>query len=264
VVTFLTGDVIHYDLSTGAEIKRFGGENDGDGHYTFVGGVAITPDGKAVLTGAQGEERNLFLWDLASGEQLMEFEQPQVFSVDVSPDGRTALSAGNELIMWDLESGNEIATLGEGDETGGWDIAFSPDGKTAIAAKPDSTLILWDLESGEIIHHLLGHHDWVRAVAFHPDGRLAASGSRDGTLILWDLENGEAIRRYHWHTGNVNSVDFSPDGQRMLSGGEDGLLIEWRVDDTLEELTDWVEDNRYVRELTCSERSQYNIQPLCE
>lgn len=85
-----------------------------------------------------------------------------------------------------------------------------------------------------------------------------------GTLILWDLETGEAIRRYHGHTDNVNSVEFSPDGQKVLSGGADGLMIEWRVDETLEELVSWVEANRYLPELTCSQRAQFNVQPLCE
>jgi len=264
VVTFFSGDVIQYDLSTGVEIKRFGGESDEDGHNNVADGVAITPGGKTVLTAAQGDERNLFLWDLASGEQLMEFEQTYVFSVDISPDGRTALGAGNELILWDLESGEAITMYGEGDEAGGWDIAFSPDGKTALSAKWDGTLILWDLENNKINRRLLGHLDFVRAVAFHPDGKIAVSGSQDGTMILWDLETGEAIRRYRGHTGNVNSVEFSLDGKRVLSGGEDGLMIEWRIDDTLEELVSWTEANRHLPELTCSQRDQFNIEPLCE
>ena len=97
-----------------------------------------------------------------------------------------------------------------------------------------------------------------------PDGRTAVSGSKDGTLILWDLTSGEALRRYHAHIGKVNSVDFSPDGQTVLSGADDGVMIEWRIDDTLEELTAWMQTNRYLAELTCSERARYGVEPLCE
>ncbi len=104
----------------------------------------------------------------------------------------------------------------------------------------------------------------MRGVAFHPDGRIAISGSRDGTLILWDLETGEAIRRYHGHTGTLNTVAFSPDGQSVLSGAVDGLMIQWHIADTMDELTDWTEANRFLPELTCSERARYNIEPLCE
>ena len=97
-----------------------------------------------------------------------------------------------------------------------------------------------------------------------PDGRTAVSGSKDGTLILWDLESGEALRRYHGHSGRLNSVDFSPDGRTVLSGADDGVMIEWCIDDTLEELTAWTQANRYLYELTCSERAQYGVEPLCE
>jgi len=34
--------------------------------------------------------------------------------------------------------------------------------------------------------------------------------------------------------------------------------------DTLPELIEWVHANRFVRELTCTERANFNIQPLCE
>jgi WD40 repeat protein len=266
LVTFTNGEVIQYDLSTGDEIQRLGGENEDDGHRSsdFVDAIALSPDGRTVLTGSQdGFGRNLFLWDLESGEQLMEFDTVNVTSVDFSPDGKTALSAGSELILWDLESGEALRKF-EGHDDDTWDVAFSPDGKTALSASWDDTLILWDLESGEIIHRLLGHLDDVRAVAFHPDGRTAISGSRDSTVILWDLETGKAIRTYRGHTSLVNGVEFSQDGKTVLSSGNDGLLIEWRIDDTLEELVSWVEGNRYFPELTCSEREQFNIEPLCE
>jgi hypothetical protein len=32
----------------------------------------------------------------------------------------------------------------------------------------------------------------------------------------------------------------------------------------MDELTDWTEANRFLPELTCSERARYNIEPLCE
>jgi hypothetical protein len=41
-------------------------------------------------------------------------------------------------------------------------------------------------------------------------------------------------------------------------------MIEWRIDNTLEELVAWTEENRNLQELTCSEREQFNIEPLCE
>ncbi|MCK4900349.1 MAG: WD40 repeat domain-containing protein, partial [Anaerolineales bacterium] len=112
VTFFLVGDVIQYDLSTGAEIQRLGGESEQDGHLGWADAVAVSPDGKTVLTGSQsaGEEgRDLFLWDLASGEQLVEFETAEhVTAVAISPDGQNTLTAGNELVLWDLNTGEAL------------------------------------------------------------------------------------------------------------------------------------------------------------
>lgn len=73
-----------------------------------------------------------------------------VYSVAVSPDGRTIASAG----FFDL------------------------------------TLRLWDVESGELIRTIDDHTDSVWQVLFSPDGRTVASLSNDGTLRLWDVETG--------------------------------------------------------------------------
>ena len=40
-------------------------------------------------------------------------------------------------------------------------------------------------------------------------------------------------------------------------------MIEWCIDTTLEKLVSWAEANHSLRELTCSEREQFNIEPLC-
>jgi WD40 repeat protein len=219
LVGFIEGDVIQYDLSTGQEIQRLGGEDGKDGHLDAVT-VEVLQDGETVLTGshaASSDDRHLFLWNLVNGSQLQAYDVPEVFALDVSPDGSRALLAGSYgIIELDLETGEEIRQL-DGHENFVWDVDYTPDGKRALTSSWDSTLILWDLESGEKIYQLRGHFDQVRPVDIHPSGRKAISGSRDGTLILWDLERGEAIRRYFGHNAQINDVTFSPDGQNVLS-----------------------------------------------
>jgi hypothetical protein len=56
----------------------------------------------------------------------------------------------------------------------------------------------------------------------------------------------------------------SPDGLIALSAGRDQQMIHWRIDRTLEDLIAWTRANRYIRELTCSERTLYQVEPLCE
>jgi hypothetical protein len=50
-----------------------------------------------------------------------------------------------------------------------------------------------------------------------------------------------------------------------FSVGMDGALIDWQIaDPSVDELLNWVHENRYLRELTCEERAQYRVEPLCE
>jgi WD40 repeat protein len=87
----------------------------------------------------------------------------------------------------------------------------------------------------------------------------------DGDIILWDFDTAEELRRFSAHTELVSGLAFSPDGQIAFSVSLDGGLIEWRVADLpLDELIDWAYANRYVRELSCEEREQYRVEPLCD
>jgi WD40 repeat protein len=150
LVGFIEGDVIQYDLSTGQEIQRLGGEDGKDGHLDAVT-VEVLQDGETVLTGshaASSDDRHLFLWNLVNGSQLQAYDVPEVFALDVSPDGSRALLAGSYgIIELDLETGEEIRQL-DGHENFVWDVDYTPDGKRALTSSWDSTLILWDLRAG--------------------------------------------------------------------------------------------------------------------
>ncbi|MDX1437446.1 MAG: hypothetical protein R3335_11575, partial [Anaerolineales bacterium] len=93
---------------------------------------------------------------------------------------------------------------------------------------------------------------------------FAIVGGSDGTLILWNLETGEAIRKHSGHDGTVTHVVFTPDGRFAYSTGFDGVVRIWPIHRTTDELVEWAEENRYIRELTCQERELYQVEPLCE
>lgn len=142
---------------------------------------------------------------------------------------------------------------------------FGPDEKTAIAGFSDGSLIRLDLETGEIIRHYQGHESAIWALDVSPDARFVLSGDDDGKVILWDLATGEELFRLRGHTKAVQGVSFSPDGKTAFSAGRDGELIQWRIADLpFGNLVEWVKANRYVRDLTCGERDQYEVEPLCE
>ena len=72
-----------------------------------------------------------------------------VKAVGVTPDGRRAVSASEDVTLriWDLESGQLLRTL-EG-HLGGVEVAVTPDGRRVVSGSKDKTLRVWDLESGQ-------------------------------------------------------------------------------------------------------------------
>jgi hypothetical protein len=108
-----------------------------------------------------------------------------------------------------------------------YDVAFSPDGRKAVAGGADHALHVWDTRTGKEVRRLDGHSGRVWTVAFAPDGRRIASGGFDNTIRLWDLVSGRELRRLGSHDDYVRSVVFSTDGKRLLSGGDDRLLRLW-------------------------------------
>jgi WD40 repeat protein/tRNA A-37 threonylcarbamoyl transferase component Bud32/energy-coupling factor transporter ATP-binding protein EcfA2 len=258
-----------WDLETGQEIRRF------EGHSDYLWGVDMSSDGRFAVSGAQ--DFRTCLWDIQSGAKIRCSEGDlQLRSVAISPDGRTFLvGPGRDLPggrttsdysvrLYDLETGEEIRRLSAHSASVAG-LAFSPDGRTALSGAFDSLMILWDLESGTEIRRFPGHSAGLLSIAFSADGRTALSGALDQTLILWDLESGAAIRRFLGHNDFAMSVALSPDGRAALSAGfRDQTVRLWRIDASLDELRAWVQANRYVPELTCEQRAQYRVEPLCD
>lgn len=228
------GSLVLWDIFRADEVRRF------EGHLGGIDDLAISPDGKQVLSAGgsdfrfniPGVDNSLRLWDIETGEQLQIFEghTDVLAAAEISPDGRQVLSVAYDRTMrlWNLASGAEIRRFEFPDFL--WDVAFHPDGKRALVATSEPSIVLWDLETGEILRHYIGHDAEVWSVAFSPDGQTALSGSDDGTVILWDVESGAQIRRFETDAPSpVHSVVYSPDGRYVLGGQEDERIIVWDI-----------------------------------
>lgn len=210
------GDAIRvWDLATGRELRKF----------PSYGSVAISPDGKTVLSGI--EDATLRLWEVATGREIRKFEGhlDGFPHVAISPDGTVAFSGSGDgtVRLWDLATGREIWQR-QAQSYGVLAVAISPDCKTALSDGDNFTVALWDLATGHQIRRLIGHTGAVTSVVFSPDGMTALSGSEDKTARLWDLVTGREIRKYR-HSSGVNSAVFSPDGKSILSASNRSLTL---------------------------------------
>jgi WD40 repeat protein len=106
------------------------------------------------------------------------------------------------------------------------DVAFSPNGQTAVSGGFDKILRLWDVETGRELRRFEGHADCITGVAFTPDG-LHVVSSGDTTVRLWDVASGKEVRRFQ-HMAHVGyRLTMTLDGTRILSCSDDKLVHVW-------------------------------------
>ena len=138
-------------------------------------------------------------------------------------------------ILWDVATGQEIWRFDDywvdspWPNFSFWDVEFSPDGRTILAAHSEGSIIILDVETGQEIGQLTGHTDGMPGVVFSQDGQMAASGGWDGQAIVWDVQNRKIIHRFTNHVSAIGQVRFSPDSAFILGGSADGTGSLWDV-----------------------------------
>ena len=232
----LDGTVVVWDVDSGEIVKEF------VGHTGQVFTAAFSPDDRFILSGSY--DRSAILWDFESGEIVHQLKGNTGYVRDVAfmPDGSQAvlginnLSDFSELVLWDLNSGEEISQFGaneEGNQQGIRRLALSPDGRMALVGAGSNNLnnehplILWNIETQEVIRYLGDSVADVNGVDVSPDGKYGLAAYQDNIVRLYNLETGELIHQLKGHEGRALTVSFSPNGRTALSSGEGGLVIWW-------------------------------------
>lgn len=204
-------------------------------HTADIIGLDLNQDHTQAISSSR--DGQVVLWDLASGKplRLLEGHSGAVRSVAFSPDGKKALSGGEnsdsseaEIILWDMTDFAEICRF-SGHDGRVWSVDFSSDGKWAVSGSVDKLVLLWDVENCQEIGRFVGHEGVVYSVRFSPDNSQILSASEDGSLRLWDIASQQELRRFSGHTADVNSAVFSPDGLTIISGSDDRSIHLWDV-----------------------------------
>ena len=176
-----------WELETGQQLRSL------EGHKGMVWSVAVSSDGRLVLSG--GNDAIPILWDARTGRVVHRFQghTDRVDCVAFLPDGRRALSSGLDgtIRLWDVESGQEVLRHFKG-TTGrnGW-LAISPDGHRLFSADGGGRrLRYWNLDTGKLIQELKWGEFARLSGSFTPDGRYANWGGWDGITLRMNLSLG--------------------------------------------------------------------------
>jgi len=239
-------------------------------NYYWSNSVAITADGKKVITG--GRDSSVRMWDLESGQclKVLRVHRREVDCVSITIDGTKAISGSRDssVCLWDLENETCLKIL-KGHNGDVESVSITPDGKRAVSGSKDHTIRLWDLESGECLEVCRGFTNWILSVSIAADGKRVAIGNRRGfvhlfelenavcikdlkengrfiditpdgskavsvgydkTLKVWDLEKKECLKELKGHTGSIKSVSITADGKRAVTGSEDRTIRLWDLE----------------------------------
>ncbi|BAY07542.1 NB-ARC domain-containing protein [Calothrix sp. NIES-2098] len=229
------------------------------GHSAWVKAVALTPDGKYVISGSA--DKTLKVWNWQTGELLRTLtdHSNSVKAVALTPDNKYVISGSddNTLKVWNWQTGELLRTL-TGHSYWVNTVALTPDGKYVISGSADNTLKVWNWQTGEQLCTLLGHTGRVNAVALTPDGKYVISASHDNTLKVWNWQTGELLRTLTGHSYLVNAVALTPDGKYVISGSGDSTLKVWNWH-TGEEIRTLVGHFSYVNAVALAPDSKYVI-----
>jgi WD40 repeat protein len=197
------------------------------GHSAAVLGVAISADGKRLVSGS--EDGTVKVWDAVTDRELLALKghTRAVRGVAISADGRTIVTGSwdGTVRLWDARTGQETRTL-KGHTGQVLGVAVSGDGRTVVSSSVDFTARVWDARTGQAGARLDGPVGAVLGVAISGDGRTVVSATGE-TVKVWDAHSGQELFTLVGHADLVYSVAISADGKRIVSGSVDGAVKIW-------------------------------------
>ncbi len=236
-------------------------------HGANVAAVAITPDGKTILSASENQQLQLF--DGATGKpgKPLAGLQGTTSSLEIHRNGKLAV-AGNTVGAWQAW---DVATATMQPGRGGHlqsilAITLSPqDDQRLATAGADGSVRTWTLTGPPV--PLAGHAMSLTSIALAGDGKTLVTGSADKTLRTWTTANnkpgrtlkaapdavasvavgadgkllvrGDTMGRLEWtagnqqsrtlgaHAGSINAMAVFPDGTRIITAGADGRVRTW-------------------------------------
>lgn len=189
---FITGFVYH-----GAPIYDFDVSQTGEIHCT--GGA----DGTLILRRAFEDPIEL------------NAHQTSIWSVDLSPDGKKAISsdANGTVIIWNMENTTEKYRFSLSDK-GVFDVELSPDNQFFAVASVDKTTSIYEFETGNLVYSYTSEY-FPRKVQWSSSGLNLYMLDNYAIFHKIDVANKQANQIYE-HNFSVYNFQVTPSEDKLL------------------------------------------------
>ncbi|MBL4910831.1 MAG: hypothetical protein JKX78_12565 [Alteromonadaceae bacterium] len=203
--------------------------------------IAVSNKGRHILIGkANGKVKHI---TLATGRRL-EFlgHKEKVNSVDMLPNGRVAISGGNDFIayVWDTKTGQIIYRFNHPNRV--IKVVLDPQGRFAFTADSHKKAKIWDLKTGKLISTLqfTQRQQIFSSARFSNDGKFLATGSPSRFINIWQVSTGKRLTKWqvtrkeaNYPTGAVvYSVVFGDNSQgkhTVYTVSSSGYTELWQI-----------------------------------
>jgi WD40 repeat protein len=205
------------------------------GHEGAIHGLALLPDGSALLSG--GVDKSIRLWSLNDGKELRTYagSTAAVTSVAVTPDGQKIIAGSEDKFarVWNANPpADAVAPLTPHLEilhaAPVRSLAASSDNLKLVTCGDDGVPAVWDLANGYLLQRFPAHKGAAYAVALAADNRTLVSGSGEGTVQGHTLA---VIRTIAAHPNKANDFALLQAGAQAASVGDEGSLKLWNLAD---------------------------------
>jgi WD40 repeat protein len=222
---------ILWDTATGKQLQSF------QGHSAKHGSVALSADGKKVVTGSA--DKTAILWEADTGKKLQTFDTSwPVMSVALSADGKHLVTGSRDqpTFLWDTNTGKKLQTIGESNFL----LGLSADGKHALTATHQGAH-LWETATGKKLRTFHGHDVGINVLALSADGKKAFTVDCDPitltySVIVWEAASGKMLLTFPVlppqqgrgkNSTWVLCMAVSVEGDQLITGCEDGTTALW-------------------------------------
>lgn len=200
------------------------------GHIYDLTGLAFSPDGQLLVTGAR-DVQPITIWEVATGEKQQELGP---LAATVNSMELAFGATGTDLFVseysgitrqYALEPTHVLRTMAA-HRGSVWDVAVSPNGRWAATAGDDQYTRVWHWETGAQLTTVIAEPERVASVDYSPTSDAILTGGYDGAVRLY-YNSGQLQQTFIGHRDKIVEAIFRPDGKAFATASLDGSLAAW-------------------------------------